>query len=114
MPSAARGTPPAAATATTTRSPRSSPLVTTGRSRCSAAARSWVTHMVETDRSMDDDPTAFPTLDAEQFAALDAVGTRRHFEAGEFLYRQGDADYDFYVVVSGVIDILVGSGGDER
>jgi thioredoxin reductase (NADPH) len=61
-----------------------------------------------------DDPAAFPTLDADQIAALEAVGERRRFEEGEFLYRQGDAGYDFYVVVSGVIDIVVGAGSDER
>jgi thioredoxin reductase (NADPH) len=61
-----------------------------------------------------DDPTAFPTLDPHHLAALDAVGTRRTVVAGEYLYREGDATYDFYVVVSGGIDILVGSGPDQR
>jgi thioredoxin reductase (NADPH) len=63
---------------------------------------------------MTDDPTAFPTLDAGQVAALDALGTRRRVTAGEYLYRAGDTGYDFYVVLSGAIEILVGSGADEQ
>ena len=61
-----------------------------------------------------EDPAAFPLLDAKQIAALDAVGTHRRIEAGEYLYRAGDATYDFYVVLAGAIDIVVGSGDDER
>ena len=56
----------------------------------------------------DDDPTAFPTLDAAQIAALDAVGTRRRTAAGELLYREGDTGYDFYVVVAGEVEIVTG------
>src|SRR6476619_7585000 len=63
---------------------------------------------------MADDPTAFPTLDARQVALLDALGTRRQVTAGEYLYREGDATYDFYVVLSGEVEIVVGSGDDER
>jgi thioredoxin reductase (NADPH) len=61
-----------------------------------------------------DDATAFPTLDADQMAVLDALGTRRRVDAGEYLYREGDAAYDFYVVVSGRVDIVIGVGHDER
>ena len=50
---------------------------------------------------MADDTTAFPTLDGGQLAALDALGTRRAMAAGEYLFREGDATYDFYVIVSG-------------
>ena len=59
---------------------------------------------------MADDPTAFPTLDGGQLAALDALGTRRTVAARDYLYREGDAAYDFYVEV----DIVVGSGANER
>jgi thioredoxin reductase (NADPH) len=33
---------------------------------------------------------------------------------GEYLFRAGDVSYDFYVIVSGAVDIVVGSGGDEQ
>jgi len=61
-----------------------------------------------------DDPTAFPTLDATQIAALGSLGTHRAVAKGEFLYREGDAAYDFYVVLSGEVEIVTGSGSDER
>jgi thioredoxin reductase (NADPH) len=53
----------------------------------------------------------FPTLDAEQVAVFDALGERRRVPAGEYLYREGDASYDFYVVRSGAVEILARTGG---
>jgi thioredoxin reductase (NADPH) len=64
--------------------------------------------------SLVDDAAAFPTLDDAQMAALDALGTRRSIAAGEYLYREGDTSYDFFVVVSGAVDIVVHSDGEER
>ena len=61
-----------------------------------------------------DDATAFPTLDRAQLELLDALGTRRSVEVGEYLYRQGDAAYDFYAVVSGAVDIVLQADGEER
>jgi thioredoxin reductase (NADPH) len=55
-----------------------------------------------------------PTLDDRQLAALDALGTRRSVAAGEYLYREGDAAYDFFVVVSGAVDIVMHVDGEER
>src|SRR4051794_1416292 len=63
---------------------------------------------------MTDDPTAFPTLDARQVASLDVLGSRRPVAAGEYLYREGDAAYDFFVILSGEVEILVGAGVGER
>jgi thioredoxin reductase (NADPH) len=63
---------------------------------------------------MADDEVAFPTLDASEIAAIDALGARRSVSAGEFLYREGDARYDFYVVVSGAVEIVVQADGAER
>ena len=60
------------------------------------------------------DATAFPTLDADQVATLDALGSRRQVGAGEILYREGDAAYDFYVVLSGEVEIVTGSGEHEQ
>jgi thioredoxin reductase (NADPH) len=64
--------------------------------------------------SLVDDAAAFPTLDDAQIATLDALGTRRSIAAGEYLYREGDTSYDFFVVVSGAVDIVVHSDGEER
>src|SRR5215471_8498400 len=63
---------------------------------------------------MAEDDAAFPTLTTAEIAALDAIGTRRHVERGEFLYRAGDATYDFFVVVSGEVEAFVPDNGDER
>jgi thioredoxin reductase (NADPH) len=63
---------------------------------------------------MADDTAAFPTLDDSQLAVFEAVGTRRSTATGDYLYREGDATYDFYVVVSGAVDIVVNSDGEER
>src|ERR1043165_7322863 len=60
------------------------------------------------------DPTAFPTLDPRQIALLDALGTRRHLEKGELLYREGDAASGFYVVLVGEMEGVAGTGDDEQ
>jgi thioredoxin reductase (NADPH) len=64
--------------------------------------------------SVADDPTAFPTLDASQIAALELIGTRRSVAIGDLLYRQGDAAYDFFVVLSGAVEIVMDAGPDEQ
>jgi thioredoxin reductase (NADPH) len=61
-----------------------------------------------------DDPVAFPTLDDSELEVLDGLGTRRRVAAGDYLYREGDATYDFYVVLSGVVEIVVPSAGAEH
>jgi thioredoxin reductase (NADPH) len=61
-----------------------------------------------------DDQVAFPTLDDSEIAAVQALGSRRSVSAGEYLYREGDVRYDFYVVVSGAVEIAVRSDGAER
>jgi thioredoxin reductase (NADPH) len=60
------------------------------------------------------DTSGIPTFDPSEIAALEPLGTRRRIEAGEYLYREGDAAYDFYVVLSGVVEIVIGAGGEER
>ena len=62
---------------------------------------------------MSEDVEAFPRLDGADLALFDALGSRRSMAAGEFLYREGDATYDFYVVVSGAVEILVHADGGE-
>ena len=63
---------------------------------------------------MADDAVAFPTLDDSELAVLEALGTRRSVVVGEYLYREGDATYDFYVILSGAAEIVVRSDGEER
>ena len=53
------------------------------------------------------DAAAFPTLDDSEIAAIEALGSRRSVAAGEYLYREGDAKYDFYVVASGAVEIVL-------
>src|SRR5207245_6667555 len=64
--------------------------------------------------SLADDAVAFPTLDNSELAVLEALGTRRSVAVGEYLYREGDATYDFYVILSGAAEIAVRSDGEER
>ena len=40
-------------------------------------------------------------------AYLESIGERRAVQRGEYLYRSGDATYDFFVVVSGQVDIVL-------
>ena len=61
-----------------------------------------------------EDPTLLPRLDDSDIAVLDALGTRRSVGAGDYLYRQGDATYDFFVVLSGAVDIVLSSDGEEH
>ena len=57
---------------------------------------------------------AFPTLTDADMAVMDKLGTRRPMAAGEYLYREGDVTYDFIVVVSGAIDMVVSDGAGEQ
>jgi thioredoxin reductase (NADPH) len=49
---------------------------------------------------------AFPRLSDDAVAALEEYGTRRRTTAGELLFRDGDATYDFFIVLSGKVAIL--------
>jgi thioredoxin reductase (NADPH) len=60
------------------------------------------------------DTDAFLRLSGADLAALGRLGVRRAVAAGEYLYREGDASYDFYVVLSGAVEIFVKSEGQER
>lgn len=60
------------------------------------------------------DQTATPDLDDAEINRLASYGTRRIAQPGEYLYRAGDADYDFYVVLSGRVEIVLGVDGEEQ
>jgi thioredoxin reductase (NADPH) len=58
--------------------------------------------VVEIEETPDRDG-AFPRLSQEQIERLSAHGERRHTEADEVLFRAGDVDYDFFVVLEGKV-----------
>ena len=60
------------------------------------------------------DAALIPNLDNSEIAQLESRGTRRTVEAGEYLYRAGDTGYDFYVVLSGLVEIVLDVDGEER
>jgi len=53
-------------------------------------------------------------LDDSEIALLESYGTRRMVASGEYLYRAGDAGYDFYVVLSGVVEAVIEGDAGER
>ena len=63
---------------------------------------------------MADDGETFPELDDAALAVLEGLGARRSVAAGEYLYREGDASYDFFAVVSGTVEIVVDADGEQR
>jgi thioredoxin reductase (NADPH) len=62
----------------------------------------------------DDSDAAFPTLEAADLALLEPLGARRSVNAGEYLFHQGDQTFNFFVVLSGAVDIVVHAGGPEH
>src|SRR5689334_21109110 len=60
-----------------------------------------------------DDAVVFPILTDSELAVLEALGTRRSVVDGDYLYREGDLTYDFYVILSGAIEVAIHSDGEE-
>ena len=63
---------------------------------------------------MADEEPAAATLDAADMAVVTPLGVRRRVREGEYLYRAGDVTYDFFVLVSAEVDIVVAVDGGER
>ena len=66
---------------------------------------------------MPDERGACRILEPADLALLETLGTRRSASPGEYLYRQGDETYDFYVVLSGAVETVVqpdGAGARDR
>ena len=63
---------------------------------------------------MENETEAFPTLDAADVAFIAELGDRRQVSAGDYLYREGDLTYDFFVLVSAEVDIVVKADGGEH
>jgi thioredoxin reductase (NADPH) len=58
---------------------------------------------------------AYPRLSDEQVQSLSAHGERRATRPGEILYRAGDENYDFFVVLAGTVAVVEQEdGGAER
>ncbi len=61
---------------------------------------------------------AFPRLSDEQIRALETVGEHRRVEPGDVLYREGDGNCDFFVILEGKVAAGRGVGrrraGDRR
>ena len=57
---------------------------------------------------------AYPRLSEAQIETLLPLGERRTTAAGDVLFRQGDLQCDFIVVLDGTVAIVEGSGQDER
>ncbi|MEA2247235.1 MAG: thioredoxin reductase [Solirubrobacteraceae bacterium] len=53
---------------------------------------------------------AFPRLNPGQIEALSRYGERRRTQAGEVLFREGDREYDFHVILEGKVAIVEGHG----
>src|SRR5258705_7024362 len=58
------------------------------------------------------EPPPSPTLSASQLSTLRDLGEERTAEAGEVLYRVGDRDYPFIVIVEGEVVIIDGAGNE--
>ena len=61
---------------------------------------------------MTDDP-AFAILKDSDLALLGSLGHRRSAAAGDLLYQEGDISYDFFVLVSAEVDIVLTVDGVE-
>lgn len=59
-------------------------------------------------------PDMFPVLDAAAIERVAAHGTRRQVRAGEILVEQGEHTMNFFVVLSGRLDVVQTSDGGER
>ena len=57
---------------------------------------------------------AFPRLSDEQIAALETVGERRRVKPGDVLYREGDGNCDFFVILEGKVAVVEESGAGEQ
>lgn len=53
------------------------------------------------------------TLDESEIASLEPLGSHRTTAVGDYLYREGDSTYDFYIVLSGIIEIVTQVDGQE-
>lgn len=60
-----------------------------------------------------DEESAYATLDSADVARISELGTRRRVDQGEYLYREGDDSYDFIVLISAEVEIVLTVDGSE-
>jgi thioredoxin reductase (NADPH) len=62
----------------------------------------------------DTESIAFPDLSDEQLATLESLGTRRKVNRGEIVYRAGQRDVPFHLVLSGALEVFESREGEEQ
>ena len=62
----------------------------------------------------DTESIAFPPLSDEQLATLESLGTRRKVNRGEIIYKAGQRDVPFNLVLSGELDVFESRDGQEQ
>src|SRR5206468_11631531 len=62
----------------------------------------------------DTESVAFPALSDEQLATLESLGTRRRVKRGEIIYKAGQRDVPFHLVVSGELEVFESRDGEEQ
>jgi thioredoxin reductase (NADPH) len=63
----------------------------------------------------EDTSGAYPRLSPGQIRALESQGERRRTLPGDLLYREGDVQHDFFVILEGTVAMVEGYGsGSER
>jgi thioredoxin reductase (NADPH) len=63
---------------------------------------------------MDKDAVAFPHLNEEEMAAALKCGRLERFEAGHMVFEVGDCRSDFYVIVSGSVEVIAVIDGKQH
>jgi len=62
----------------------------------------------------DTESIAFPELSDEQLEILESLGTRRKVRRGEIVYRTGQRDVPFSLVVTGELEVFEARDGEEQ
>jgi thioredoxin reductase (NADPH) len=62
----------------------------------------------------DTESIAFPALSDEQLSTLESLGTRRKVNRGEIVYKTGQRDVPFSLVVSGELEAFESRDGEEQ
>jgi thioredoxin reductase (NADPH) len=62
----------------------------------------------------DTESIAFPALNDEQVATLESLGERRSVKRGEIIYKAGQRDVPFNLVLSGELEVFESRDGEEQ
>src|SRR5437762_13251411 len=61
----------------------------------------------------DTESIAFPPLSDEQLTTLESLGTRRKANRSEIIYKTGQRDVPFHLVLSGELEVFASRDGEE-